>query len=174
MEHYSLGCVINSSNWEEPHADHLLNPTSDRSCCSAPAELTQLIKYPPPYPPFFLPSLQAWVIVWDGKEGLGREREEERGRLMEEWSVGQKKGKINCGFSWEHNLGECMQPTADNIIILRAKAKQNKTKNPASLHYSKEDVRGVLSSVQDLIQQNLLDVMLVFFISATSLRNINK
>lgn len=68
-----------------------------------------------------------------------------------------------------------MQPTADNIIILGGKkTKQNKTKNPASLHYSKEDVRGVLSSMQDLIQQYLLDAMLIFFISATSLRNINK
>lgn len=55
-----------------------------------------------------------------------------------------------------------MQPTADNIIILREKNK-NKTKNPASLHNSKEDVRGVLSSMQDLIQQYLLDAILIFF-----------
>ena len=57
-----------------------------------------------------------------------------------------------------------MQPTADNMIILGGK-KQNKTKNPTSLHYTKEDVRGVVSSVQALIQQYLLGAMLIFFLS---------
>lgn len=55
-----------------------------------------------------------------------------------------------------------MQPTADNMIILGEK-KQNKTKNPTSPHYTKEDVRGVVSSMQALIQQYLLDAMLIFF-----------
>ena len=82
---------------------------------------------------------------------------------------GQEREKINCGFSWEHNLGKCMQPTADNMIILggkkkQNKTKQNKTKNPTSPHYAKEDVRGVLSSMQALIQQYLLDAMLIFFL----------
>lgn len=56
-----------------------------------------------------------------------------------------------------------MQPTADNMIILgRKKKNKNKTKNPTSLHYAKEDVRGVVSSMQALIQQYLLDAMLIF------------
>lgn len=162
--------LIDSPNWEQPLADHLLNPTSDQSCCSALADQAHSIKYPDssltPSPPASagLSDCLRWKGERTGEASVG----ETDGGMKGE----QKRGKINCGFSWEHNLGKCMQPTADNMII--SKEKKNKTEQkPTSLHYAEEDVKRSLVLRAGLDSTIFTGCHAHCFISATSLRNNN-
>lgn len=99
------------------------------------------------------------MIAWDGKEGLWRESE----RLMEEWREGRREERSIVDLAESTTLASACNPQQIIWLSWEEKTKQNKTKNPTSPHYAKEDVRGVLSSMQALIQQYLLDAMLIFF-----------
>lgn len=79
---------------------------------------------------------------------------------MEEWREGKKEERSIVDLAESTTLASACNP--QQIIWLSWEEKQNKTKNPTSLQYAKEDVRGVLSSMQALIQQYLLDAMLIF------------
>ena len=81
---------------------------------------------------------------------------------MEEWREGSKGGKINGGFSWDHNLGKRTQPEADNMII-SGEEKKNQNKEPHLTALCKGRCKRRLVFPAALIQQYLLDAMLVFY-----------